>query len=313
VDRVEWKFVADATTRVAALRSGEVQAIYDVPAVEWAPLGDEGYELERYVTAGRPQQLTFNTSRGVFVDERVRQAFAYSLDREAAVETIGQGLIPYEGNGSVSQSTPGYSQAAAARYGYDPEQANALLDEAGWTGRADDGTRTKGGERLTAVLPYGAGSIINTDGAAILQALQEQASAVGFDVQLIPVPQSELFAGAYSSPEEKDISVGYWTAVTAGILYITWRGGTDEHPNYWNDSFSADPHLDADILEGNSAADVDAQNAAYQRAQEYIADHALAIGVYDRLSTLAVSGSLHDVWQEHSQGGPVFHDAYLVG
>jgi peptide/nickel transport system substrate-binding protein len=313
VDRVEWKFVADATTRVAALRSGEVQAIYDVPAVEWAPLGDEGYELERYVTAGRPQQLTFNTSRGVFVDERVRQAFAYSLDREAAVETIGQGLIPYEGNGSVSQSTPGYSQAAAARYGYDPGQANALLDEAGWTGRDDDGTRTKGGERLTAVLPYGAGSIINTDGAAILQALQEQASAVGFDVQLIPVPQSELFAGAYSSPEEKDISVGYWTAVTAGILYITWRSGTEEHPNYWNDSFSADPHLDADILEGNSAADADAQNAAYQRAQEYIADHALAIGVYDRLSTLAVSGSLHDVWQEHSQGGPVFHDAYLVG
>ncbi len=54
VDRVEWKFVADATTRVAALRSGEVHAIYDVPAVEWAALGDEGYHLEKYVTAGRP-------------------------------------------------------------------------------------------------------------------------------------------------------------------------------------------------------------------------------------------------------------------
>jgi len=313
VDRIEWKFVADATTRVAALRSGEVQAIYDVPAVEWASLGDDGFALEKYVTAGRPQQLTFTTSRGVFADERVRQAFAYSLDREAAVKTIGQGVIPFEGNGGVSQSTPGYSQAAADRYSYDPATANALLDEAGWTGRADDGTRTKDGERLTAVLPYGAGSIINTDGAAILQALQEQASEVGFEVQLIPVPQSEFFAGAYSSADEKNISVGYWTAVTAGILYINWRAGTAEHPNYSNDAFLADPELEAYILEGNSAADLESQNAAYQRAQEYIADHAFSIGVYDRLSTLAVGGSVKDIWQERSQGGPVFHDAYLVG
>ncbi len=243
----------------------------------------------------------------------MRQAFAYSLDRESAVETIGQGLIPYEGNGSVSQSTPGYSKAAADRYSYDPDQANALLDEAGWTGRDDDGTRTKNGERLTAVLPYGAGSIINADGAAILQALQEQASAVGFDVQLIPVPQSELFAGAYSASDEKDISTGYWTAVTAGILSITWRGGTEEQPNYWNDSFSAHPELDAFILEGNSSSDPDSRHAAYARAQEYIADHALAIGVYDRLSTVAVGGAVDGIWQERSQGGPVFHDAYLLG
>ena len=313
VDTVEWKFVADATTRVAALRSGEVHAIYDVPAIEWNALDGEGYELEKYVTAGRPQQLTFTTSHGVFTDERVRQAFAYSLDRKAAVETIGQGVIPYEGNGGVSQSTPGYSQEAADRYSYDPDKAAALLDEAGWTGRDDDGVRTKDGKRLEVVLPYGAGSIINADGAAILQALQEQASEVGFDVKLVPVPQSELFAGAYSTAEEKDITVGYWTAVTAGILYINWRPSTPDHPNHSNSAFLNDATLEGYILEGNSAADLETQNAAYRKAQEYIADHAFAIGVYDRLSTLAVGGGLKDVWQEHSQGGPVFHDAYLVG
>ena len=43
------------------------------------------------------------------------------------------------------------------------------------------------------------------------------------------------------------------------------------------------------ILDGNSAADIDEQNALYQQAQDYIADHALSIGLYDRLSTLAVS------------------------
>ena len=59
-------------------------------------------------------------------------------------------------------------------------------------------------------------------------------------------------------------------------------------------------------------ADRDRQNALYREAQEYIADRALSIGLYDRLSTLAVSPRLREVWQEHAQGGPVFHDAYFV-
>ncbi len=95
VDEVVWKFIPpDGTTRVAALKSGELDAIYDVPAVQWDPTGDAGFELLKYVTPGRPQQLAFNTAQGVFTDEKVRQAFAYSLDRKQIVETIGHGVIP---------------------------------------------------------------------------------------------------------------------------------------------------------------------------------------------------------------------------
>jgi peptide/nickel transport system substrate-binding protein len=312
VEEIVWRFVPDATTRVAALQAGEVDAIYDVPAIQWQTLDAAGYQLEKYVTPGRPQQLSFNTQIGPFTDVLVRQAFAYSLDRRAAVEAIGQGVIPYEGNGGVSQTTPGYSQAAADWYDYDPEKANALLDEAGWTEVDSEGFRTKDGERLTVVLPYGAGSIINADGAAILQGVKEQASQVGFDVELIPVPLSELFSGAYSTAEERDINVGYWTAVTAGILYINWRPSTPEAPNYSNSAFYNDDVLAQLIRDANSAADIDEQNALYIEAQDYIAERALSIGLYDRLSTLAVDTSLKGVWQEHAQGGPTFYDAYLT-
>jgi peptide/nickel transport system substrate-binding protein len=312
VEKVVWKFVPDATTRAAALQTGEVDAIYDVPAVQWATLDAAGFQLEKYVTPGRPQQLTFNTQQGPFADERVRQAFAYSLDRRQIIETIGRGVIPYEGNGGVSRSTPGYSQEAADRYELDPAKAAELLDAAGYDETDADGFRTKDGERLRAVLPYGAGSIINADGAAILQGVKEQAKAAGFDVQLVPVPQSELFAGAYSRPDERDISVGYWTAVTAGILYINWRPSTPEKPNYSNNAFYDDEELAQLILDANSAADLDIQNDLYGQAQRYIADHALAIGLYDRLSTLAVDPRLRGVWQEHAQGGPTFYDAYFV-
>ncbi|TFD89445.1 ABC transporter substrate-binding protein [Cryobacterium lactosi] len=312
VDQIDWKFVADPTTRAASLSAGETDVIYDVPAVAWKTLESAGFQLEKYITPGRPQQLTFNTSTGPFVDEKVRQAFAYSLDRKSLVETIGQGVIPYEGNGGVSQATPGYSETAADLYSPDTDTADSLLDAAGWTGRDADGYRTKGGETLDVVLPYGAGSIVNADGASILQGLQEQAKATGFKVELIPVPQSALFAGEYSQPDEKDITVGYWTAVTSGILAINWKQGTPEAPNYNNASFTNYPELESIILEANSTVDPDAQNALYEKAQEYIAEHALAIGVYDRLSTLAVSPTLKDVWQENAQGGPIFYDAYFV-
>ncbi|HEY8282181.1 MAG TPA: ABC transporter substrate-binding protein [Leifsonia sp.] len=312
VDTIDWKFVADPTTRVAALQSGQVDAIYDVPAIQWSTLKTGGYQLEKYVTPGRPQQISFNTQQGPFTDEKVRQAFAYSLNRPQIVNTIGRGVIPSEGNGGVSQATPGYSTKAADWYTYDPAKASALLDAAGWSAKNADGVRVKDGKTLSVVLPYGAGSIINADGAAILQGVKEQASKVGFDVKLVPVPQSELFAGKYSTPSDHDLSVGYWTAVTAGILYINWRPSTADDPNYANSAFYNDPTLAQYILDGNSAPTLDAQNAAYQKAQDYIAQHALSIGVYDRLSTLAVSPKLKGVWQEHAQGGPTFYDAYLT-
>ncbi len=312
VEKIDWRFVPEPVTRVAALRAGEADAVYDVPAIEWAALDESGYTLEKYVTAGRPQQIALTTSRGPFADENVRKAFIYALDRESAVETIGRGVIPYDGNGGVSQTTPGYSQDAADRYAYDPDEAARLLDEAGWTETDADGYRVKDGETLEIVLPYFAGSIINADGASILQTLQEQAKESGFKVDLIPVPQSEAFAGAYSTAEERDAYPGYWTAINGGILYINWRQSTPERPNYWNAAFYDSPELEEYILQGNSAPDVETQHEYYRKAQDYIAEHALSFGVYDRLSTLAVAPRLQGVWQENAQGGPTFYDAYFV-
>lgn len=311
VEKVEWRIVPDPTTRVAALQSGEVDAIYDVPAVQWETLEGQGFELAKYVTPGRPQQLSFDSVDGPFTDVRVRQAFAYSLDRRTIVETVGRGVIPYEGNGAVSQSTPGYSQEAADRYDYDPERARELLDDAGWVEGAD-GVRVRDGERLEVKLPYGAGTIINADGSVILQGVQEQAGAVGFDVELVPVPPAEWFSGVYTTPEERDIAAGYWTSVTAGILYINWRPSTPELPNNSNSAFYDDEQLAAIILAANSEPDLGRQNELYREAQEYIADRALSIGLYTRLSTLAVGPRLHDLRQENAQGGPTFHDVYLT-
>ena len=76
----------------------------------------------------------------------MRKAFAYGADRKSAVEAGFHGVIPYEGNPSVSQATPGYNAETAKAYAFDQAKANELLDRAGWTERNADKIRVKDGK-----------------------------------------------------------------------------------------------------------------------------------------------------------------------
>ena len=312
VDSIVWSFLADPTTRYGSLLSGESDVVYDIPSVNWVQAGEQ-FERLQYITPGRPDVMTFNTSQGVFSDELLRKAFTYSLDRKTIVDSVFNGAALYEPNGAVSQSTPGYDASIADDYSQDLDKANDLLDEAGWTETDDEGYRTKDGAVLEVRIPVTTGSILTQEGATVLQIVQQQAREVGFKVTLIPVTQSELFSGAYSTVDAYDISVGYWTAPTAGIMYINFRQNLPESPNYWNGAFYNNPELEAIIVQANSTLDKTEQDALYAKAQQIISDHAVAIGLYTQTTTLAISRSLKDVWLEASQGEPVLSDAYFVG
>ena len=312
VDGIEWRFVHDPVARFGALTTGEAQVIYDIPTPQW-DVAQASFDVQQYITPGRPVALGLNTVQGPFADVRVRQAFAAAGDREAAVESAFHGAIPFEGNGSISQSTPGYNPDAADDHPYDPERAAALLDEAGWTGRDAEGYRTKDGERLSVDIVYGAGSIVTAEGATVLQNLQEQVKASGFEVVLVPATRDELFSGKFSSPDSYDAKPGYWTSPTSGVLHITFRQHLEASPNFSNSSFYNDPELEAIIVQANSTADRAEQDRLYGQAQQILSDGAVSIGLYTQTTSIAVGPTVRDVWLEDSQGEPVFHDAHLVG
>lgn len=310
--RLNWKFVKEPAGRWGSLTSGQSDVIYDIPSVNWQEAKAK-YEVERYLTPGRPQTLSLNVTHAPFDDVKVRQALAYSLDREAAVKNAFGESADYNGNGSLSKTTPGYDASLANAYTYDPAKANALLDEAGWTAKNGDGIRTKNGKPLTARVQYGAGSIINADGATLLQSLQEQAKQVGIQLELKPLTLTQLFGGAFSAADKYEAQPGYWTSPTAGVLYIVWRQDLKDRPNGNNTSKYNDPVLEKTIGDANSTLDPKEQQALYSKAQKIISDQAVAIGLYTRTSSLAIDKSkLRDVWLEASQGEPVFSDAYLV-
>jgi peptide/nickel transport system substrate-binding protein len=311
VDEVDWKFLSDPVERYASLTTGESNVIYDIPTVSWKN-AQSRYQVTQYITPGKPVSLYLNTSQGAFTDKLVRQAFAYGADRKSAVEAAFHGVIPYEGNPSVSQTTPGYDAEVAKAYPFDTARANQLLDQAGWTAKNSAAYRTKNGKELDVKLAYPAGSVFTSEGATLLQVLQQQWKQAGFNVKLLPETQAETFAGKYSTPDSYDAQPWYWTSPSSAILWIVWRPSTRTNPNYSNSSFYNNDDLSTLIQNGNSASNTAQANQFYGQAQQVIQDNAAAVGLYTQTSSIAVAKNLHDVWLETSQGEPVFSDAYFT-
>lgn len=91
--------------------------------------------------------LQLNLEKEHLQDKRVRQALAYGLDRQSIYVDANQGAGAVA-NIPASPISWSYTEEGINPYGYDPEQANQLLDEAGWV-RGADGIREKNGQKLS--------------------------------------------------------------------------------------------------------------------------------------------------------------------
>ena len=308
---LDWKFAPDANSRWSALVSGEAQAIYNPPASQWQTAEQE-YSAHRFITGGRQQVFNFNVQKGPFTDVRVRQALAFATDRRTIAEAVFKGSAPYEANGALSPTNPSYLDVNDS-YRYDPERAGELLDDAGWA-RGSDGTREKDGKKLLVRIPFGSGAIVSQDGVSALQAVQEQANSVGFKVELIPMTQTQYFAGIGQSPDEAEIIFGYWIWPAQNILDIVYNAGTPEKPNGNNRNHFSDPAIQQRILEAQRESDPTERDREYKELQQFFNEEAISVGFYDFTNNVVTQNNVDGFWQDQgSNGMPVFSDIRLKG
>lgn len=128
-------------------------------------------------------QFYFNMNKCLELnDSKVRQAFAYAINRDELVEKIARGAGKAGKMGILPEDHIWYNPGQP-EYSYDPDKAGALLDEAGWTDTDGDGIRDKNGEKLSYVLSLGSGNQGNTE-IRIGELIKERLSEVGIDVQV---------------------------------------------------------------------------------------------------------------------------------
>lgn len=259
----------EASVRIGALSSGQADVVTNLPPnlVSQVPADDT---VESLAYPGLPYSLYLNEKYGVFADQNVRQAFSRAIDVDTAVQEIFFGQYPRAWS-ILGATTPGYDASLENSWPFNPAEANALLDAAGWTGRDADGIRTKDGQRLTA--RWIAWTPVPDDRAALANAIQSDLKAVGFDLQ-----REVLEPGAYNEqygPKTFDLTDWGFSGVDPDLLRS--HLATD---GFQNASQVSDPALDALLEQGASTTDQAERNAVYAQVQQWNLEHAAIVPLY---------------------------------
>lgn len=141
VDKIEYRPISNAATRVAALLSGEVDFVLDPPLQDLKRIeATEGLSVKTAaqirsiffgMDQGSDKLRTSNVDGNPFKDVRVREAMNLAIDRDAIKRVVMEGLA-FPTSMITSPGVLGNTPENDPPVKTDPERAKALLAEAGY-------------------------------------------------------------------------------------------------------------------------------------------------------------------------------------
>ena len=182
LEKVTFRVVPDATTRVMALERQEVDMIIKVPEAEVSRLdGEPDITVHRRLTT-ITDFLQFNCQRAPFNDLAVRMAVAYAVDTEQMVATVLEG-IGEPARGRPFSPVMMFANPDLDLFEANVEQSKELLSAAGWQDIDGDGLLEKDGETLNATLLVARGAWAPRH-VSIAEAVQGALREVGMEVEI---------------------------------------------------------------------------------------------------------------------------------
>lgn len=268
LDAVTFRIMPDPSTAILNLKAGTVHVIPRLSAdVAWQVEQDPALQLLSG-PMNTPQLMALNMDRAPFSDIRVRQAINYAIDKDLLIEGAAWGYGSKIGS-NMSPVMEMYYTDLADFYPYDPEQAKALLAEAGYPQ----------GFQSTLSLPADYDLHVKT-GEMVAAMLAE----VGIDLKLELVEWGSWLDRVYTKRDYDLTIVGL-----AGKLdpHTVLNRYTSDYPrNFFN--FRNDEY-DTLIEEGLHVTDVARRQAIYRRSQEILAEEAAALFIMDPNDLVAMA------------------------
>lgn len=227
VDQVIWKIVPEENSLVNSLMAGQGDVsqylpLWSVDQLKAAPTVEvsqaENYFWTRYVG--------MKITREKMQDVRVRTALNLAVDQSAIVDGILFGYaIP--AHAYIAPNVLDYNETIdESPFGYDPEKAKALLDEAGWK-VGSDGIREKDGEKMTLT----AYSFQNS--REVMEAMQADFRKIGVDMDL-QIFDATVIWGKLAT-QEFDLYTMSYPYVSAGdAMNLYFPSGNRPTPNRMN-------------------------------------------------------------------------------
>ena len=176
IERITISFVDEQSVRESALQAGETDLAQNPTTQVADQLEAEGNGLIFRAQSGIPYSLVLNLTDPALQDIAVRRALSRAIDRQAIFEGVTGARQPAS-TSVLTPSTTGYADVSQHLV-HDLDEANRLLDEAGWT-TGDDGIRVKDGRRLTfeLILWWEPQEVSDA-----LQLLKEQVAGAGIEI-----------------------------------------------------------------------------------------------------------------------------------
>ncbi|WP_433872772.1 ABC transporter substrate-binding protein [Saccharopolyspora sp. CA-218241] len=307
LDRLVFEIVTEDSSRTGAVLSGQVDVADQIPAERLGAIrAHQTLRVVRAVTPGSPYSFHLNTRRPPFDDVAVRRAVRCAIDVGAVANGVFLGEYPRAWS-PLTPGTPGYAPALERSWPHDPAQARRLLDEAGFTGRDEQGYRTRDGRRLSVELPY-VQSFVSTKNRTVNIGVQDQLRRVGVELVLAPLDSAASMGRTRTG--DYDVFAFSWGGADGGPLRTLFHSGEQFPDGGANGSRVRDPLLD-EWLDLRQATTDPVRIAEYQRrVQHRVVEQAYAVPVYVPLRDTAVGHRVRGLtFDAHSW--PNFYDTWV--
>lgn len=272
------RFIPEDATRIAALQSGDVDLISQVPVDQLDVIGSASGLVYASTATANHMAVNLNTVKGPTADINVRRALTLGIDRQLIVDALWNGLTTvspdymFPGAFGYDPDYPGFP--------YDPEAARAALAASSYDGTPINFQATRG---------YYA----NMD--VIMPAMKQMWEDIGLTINYEPMDSSAYldlyFAG--------DVIMGMQQFNGAGDgqqFFETWATENIWRPNYYQPS----AEFDEIYTQISQSTDSDVRYSGLQRLKQIFDEDVVIAPIYRNIDIYAFSDNI--TWQP----GPEF-------
>jgi peptide/nickel transport system substrate-binding protein len=254
VDEVETFLLGDATARISALLSGDVQIIQDID-YKSVDLVQRNPAVQIVSSrSGTHLVLVMMADRAPTDDANVRLAMKYAIDRQQVLQTVLRGHGVLGNDHPIAPFDPYYNADLPIR-AYDPEKSKFYLKKAGH-------------DRLSVALHTGPYNIGGHDAALLYK---EMARAGGLDIDIKLEPTDGYFSNIWM---KRPFHVSAWRPrpTTDQVLTIAYSSGAS-----WNETAWKREAFDKILVEARGTLDQAKRKQLYGELQKMIHEDGGAI------------------------------------
>nr|WP_314709309.1 TIGR04028 family ABC transporter substrate-binding protein [uncultured Comamonas sp.] len=308
LDSIRFVVTPEDSVRIGALLSGQAGLIRQVQAYDEKRVQDQKFQIHAPSTRGVNNSIAFRPDNPLVADLRVRQALLHGTNTAEVVQTLFSANYP-QATSVVAKSAAGYVDLAA-ELKFDPEKAQRLLDEAGWT-LGSQGLRQKDGQTLV-LTAYEA--LPQPQNKETLQLVAQQWGKLGVKLNVLAGDAGSRIVDSLD-PAKTPVTPGMVGRADADVIKsyfypsnrnaLLQKGGVSQKVNSFVDD-KLNGLLDAIAAETDSAQRLQLTSDV----QRYLIAQAYVIPIFEEPQAFAGATWVQDVGFE-AVGRPSFYATWL--